>query len=226
MKTKILTFSFLFLIISSCSTPISLPTREKTYSVLYEQNPISIMILPPINRSTKVEAKELFYSSLIIPLTQRGYYVLPPYLTMSILQEESAYDAELYINNSIVRAGELFGADAALFTIIHKWDKSTIAGVINIDIEYILKSAKNDETLFHRRGDITLSIEMNTGSILGDIIGTMITTAITKEIGVARSCNIRSFLDIPFGYHSPYHNQDREITSQPKEFKETLTQTY
>lgn len=226
MKNNLFPLLFIILLISSCSTPSSLPTRESTYANLYQQSPITIMLMPPINRSTKVEAKELFYSSLIIPLTQRGYYVLPPLLTMTILQEESAYDTELYINNSIIKAGELFGADAALFTIIHSWEKSSISGIITVDIEYILKSAKNDESLFHRRGEISLNIEMNTGSILGDLIGTMIATAMTKEIGVARSCNVRSFLDIPFGAYSPYFNQDKHIHSMPKEFKETITKTY
>ena len=79
-------------LLSSCST-VSV-TKSQRYPQVYAERPVSILVMPPINRSTKVDAKALFYSSLIVPLSQRGYYVFPPLLTMEILKEESAYDAE------------------------------------------------------------------------------------------------------------------------------------
>ena len=81
-------------LLSSCST-VSV-TKSQRYPQVYAERPVSILVMPPINRSTKVDAKALFYSSLIVPLSQRGYYVFPPLLTMEILKEESAYDAEMF----------------------------------------------------------------------------------------------------------------------------------
>ena len=119
---------------------------------MYDEKPTTILLMPPINKSTNVEAKEYFHSTLMIPLANQGYYVIPPFLSMEILKRESAYDAELFLNSSLSKFGEVFGADIVLFTIIHKWDKSY--GNVKVEVEYILKSTKTNEVLYTRRGTI------------------------------------------------------------------------
>ncbi len=222
---KLLYFVATAVMLASCSNAKLLPKSE-AYKNIYQEKPLSILLLPPINKSTKVEAKELFYSSLNQPLTQRGYYVMPPLLSMEILKEESAYDAELFINNSMKQVGELFGVDAVLFTTIHEWNKTAIASQVNVKIEYLLKSAKTDEILFHRTGDITLNISVNTGNIIGNLVGSMLATALTKEIVVARNCNYYTVTDIPSGKYSPAFGQDGELKAQPAEFKQSLKNQY
>lgn len=222
---KILYFAALVVLLASC-TASKLQTKSVTYKTLYEEKPLSILALPPINKSTKVEAKELFYSSLAVPFTLKGYYVMPPLLSMEILKEESAYDSEMFINGSMKKVGELFGVDAVLFTMIHEWKKTSIASQVNVKIEYLLKSTKTDEILFNRIGDVTLSISMNTGNPLADLVGSMIVTSLTKEIVVGRNCNMYTISDIPAGKYSPLFGQDGEIKAQPKEFRSVITQSY
>ena len=222
---KIFYFVLLVATLASC-TPTKLTTKSATYKTLYAEKPLSILALPPINKSTKVEAKELFYSSLAVPFTLNGYYVMPPLLSMEILKEESAYDAEMFINGSMKKVGELFGVDAVLFTTIHEWTKTTIASQIHVKIEYLLKSTKTDEILFNRIGDVTLSISMNTGNALANVIGSMIATSMTKEIVVGRNCNIYTISDIPAGKYSPMFEKDGETMAQPKEFKSVIANSY
>lgn len=214
----------MIVIFSGCGS--TLPLKSKTYKTLYEENPLSVLVLPPINKSTKVEAKELFYSSLAIPITQKGYYVFPPLLTMEILKEESAYDSEMFQNSSMKKFGEVFGADAVLFTLIHDWRKTTIASQVRVKIEYLLKSTKTDEILFKRIGDVTLSISMNTGNVFADLVGSMLVTALTKEIVVGRNCNFYTLQDIPAGKYSPKFQADGETPAQPKEFKGIIRNQY
>lgn len=222
---KIVYFASIVVLFASC-TATKLQTKSDTYKTIYEEKPLSILALPPINKSTKVEAKELFYSSLAIPFTLRGYYVMPPLLSMEILKEESAYDSEMFINSSMKKVGELFGVDAVLFTTIHEWTKTSIASQINVKIEYLLKSTKTDEVLFNRIGDVTLSISMNTGNILADMVGSMVATSLTKEIVVGRNCNIYTISDIPAGKYSPMFGKDGEQNAQPKEFRSVIQNTY
>lgn len=209
---------------SSCGTTLS--TRSETYKTLYNEAPASILALPPINRSTKVEAKELFYSSLTPSLTQKGYYVLPPLLAMEILKEESAYDTEMFLNNSMQQVGQLFGVDAVLFTIIHDWSKTTIASQVRVKIEYILKSTKTDEVLFNRVGEVTMNLSMNSGNALANLIGSMVATALTKEIVVGRNCNFYTLTDLPEGKYSSLFQKDGNVESGAKEFKVTINQSY
>ena len=83
-----------------CQLFIKKLLKKDAYSALYHEKPLSVLVLPPINRSVKVEAKEAFYSSLSAPIAQMGYYTLPPLLAMDILKEESAYDSELFFGQS------------------------------------------------------------------------------------------------------------------------------
>lgn len=222
---KILYFALFVAILAGC-TPTKLATKSDTYKTMYVEKPLSILALPPINNSTKVEAKELFYSSLSVPFTLNGYYVMPPLLAMEILKEESAYDAEMFINGSMKKVGELFGVDAVLFTTIHEWKKTTVASQINVKIEYLLKSTKTDEILFNRIGDVTLSISLNTGHPIANLVGSMLVTSLTKEIVVGRNCNMYTISDIPAGKYSPLFEQDGALTAQPKIFKSVIQNSY
>lgn len=203
-------------------------TKKDAYPNMYSEKPVSILVMPPINRSTKVEAKEVFYSSLIVPLSQRGYYVMPPLLTMEILKEESAYDAEMLVDSSMKRVGELFGVDAVLFTYIHNWSKTTIASQITVTLEYSLKSAKTDQVLFNRKGTVTYQPQSSTstGNPLADLIANaavkMLSTALTKEVEIGRKCNIYTLKDIPEGKYGPMFDADGEHAAGAPEFKATV----
>ena len=222
---KLIYFAAIVVLLASC-TASKLQTKSVAYKTLYDEKPLSILALPPINKSTKVEAKELFYSSLAVPFTLNGYYVMPPLLSMEILKKESAYDAEMFINGSMKKVGELFGVDAVLFTTIHEWRKTSIASQVNVKIEYLLKSTKTDEILFNRIGDVTLRISVNSGNPLLDLAAGMIATSLTKEIVVGRTCNIYTISDIPAGKYSPLFGQDGEKKAQPKTFRSVITQSY
>ena len=224
MKSKIFLFIITAIILNSCG--VQRATRSVAYKQLYEEKNHSILILPPINRSTKVEAKEIFYSSLVSPLAERGYYVMPPLLSMAILKEESAYDAEMFLNNSMKNVGTLFGTDAVLFTIIHDWSKTTIASQIRVNIEYILKSTKTDEIIFQRKGNITLTRKSSGSgglSALIELAANMAATALTNEIVAGRQCNYYTLSDLPAGKYHPQFQQDGEIISGEKEFNVVLT---
>jgi hypothetical protein len=211
----------LIVLITGCSQNQKL-IKSKAYKGIYDEKTSSILILPPINKTTNVEAKETFYSSLVVPITQKGYYVFPSLLTLDILKEESAYDAEMFIDNSMKNVGDLFGCDAVLFTIIHDWTKSTLASYITVKIEYILKSTKTDEVLFHRIGKITYAPQNNSSGGLAGALSNMISTALTKEIEIGRACNNYTFKDLPEGKNSPKFNSDMDLFAAPKEFSVRL----
>lgn len=89
---------------------------------MYEERPMSIVVMPPINQTTHAEAKDYFYTTMYQPLCEKGYYVYSPYLTMEMFQQESAYDAEMFVEGDLSQFREILGADAAMFTIIKDWN--------------------------------------------------------------------------------------------------------
>lgn len=225
-KNNFLLFIALVLAITSCTTTAPV-TKLQAYKGMYDEKPLVALIMPPINRSTNIDAKEYFHSTLYTPLADAGYYVIPPFLSMEILKKESAFDAELFIDTPLNKFNEVFGADIAVFTIIHKWDKSSIASKVNVEIEFIIKSTKTNEILYTRRGDIRYDTSISTG--LGGIGGLVanltlsgLNTLGTKYVDVARVCNYHILKDLPVGNYSLNHNLDGAQLAGLKVFKVNL----
>lgn len=230
MKKTIFIIASVVVLLSSCTTtkPIA---KSVAYKRMYEEKPVSILLMPPINRSTNVESKEYFHSTLNVPIVNAGYYVIPPFISMEILKKESAFDAELFLNSTLSKFREVFGADLVLFTIINRWDKSAIASNVYVDVEYIFKSTKTNEVVYTREGSITYDASVNThvGGYLGiiaNLTASAINTAVTKYVDVSRACNAYTFKDLPAGKYSPDYGVDGEQPAGPREFKAKLSSKY
>ncbi|MDD2513223.1 MAG: DUF799 family lipoprotein [Proteiniphilum sp.] len=228
-------FYFLAVIVvvflSGCTTTTTPVKRSVAYKKMYDEKPLTILLMPPINRSTNVEAKDFFHSTLNVPIANAGYYVIPTFLSMEILKNESAYDTELFIDNPLDKFRNIFGADLALFTIIHKWDKSSLAAQVYVQVEYIIKSTKTNEVVFKRTGDIYYNASVSTGlggglGALADLALSAVNTAATQYVDVARACNKYTFSVLPAGKYSPLYETDTDLPAGNESFKVKLDSNY
>jgi len=230
MKKTIIILGLFVVFLSGCTTT-SPVTKSVAYKGMFDEKPLTILIMPPINRSTNVEAKEYFHSTLYVPVSNCGFYVIPPFLSMEILKKESAYDAELFLDAPLQKFGEVFGADLALFTIIHKWDKSGILAKVYVEVEYIVKSIKTNEVVYTRHGNITYNASVSTGApgivgLIANVAISAINTAATNYMDVARVCNSFTFKDFPAGKYSPMYNLDGNDLAGMKVFNVYLNNQY
>ena len=218
---SVITFSSCSTTTGSVASSSSPYTRASTYPGMYSTDQRkTVMIMPPINQTVNVEAKEYLYSSLAKPLCDKGYYVLSPFLALETLKDQSAYDAELYINGNLKKLNEAFGADLALFTIIHKWDKSVLTTSVTIEVEYLLKSTITGNELFHRLGTVVVDTQVkdenDDGGIarmLAYMAASAINTAMTKKMNAVRSCNGYVLEDLPCGVYSDQYNKDQNVSA-------------
>jgi len=210
--------------VSSCGI-VSQVTRESQYAAMYNDMPTTILVMPPINNTSNVEAKDLLYTSISRPLAEAGYYVISPLLAMDVLKAESAYDSELFIDGSLAMFKKYFGADAVVFSQIDTWAKRGFG--IDTKIRYIIKSTTSNEILFERSCDLYLDLSHNSNgnstlSILTDLAISAISTATTDHIEAARKANNYIFRDIPRGKYSPLYLQDKGVAAEPKDIKATV----
>ena len=63
-------FFILIILFSSCSTTKT--AKSTAYKGMYEEKPLIVLIMPPINRSTNVESKEFFHTTLNVPIANAG----------------------------------------------------------------------------------------------------------------------------------------------------------
>jgi hypothetical protein len=185
---------------------------------MYEEHPLTILVLPPINESTAADAKEYYSTTIAETLANVGYYVYPIEVVSDILKLEGFYDTELLINTPPEKFKEYFGADAILYVRILKWDTSyyVIGGNVTVSVSFLLKSTTTGEILWKYDGSVVLSTTGDSGNnsglagLLVQVVGTAIKTATQDYIPVAKQANQLALISIPYGkYHSNYNN-DRD----------------
>ena len=223
---KYIFLSFAALLFSACAEQ-KFATRADQYPKMYEEQPVSIVVMPPINQTNHVEAKDFFYTTLYAPLCEKGYYVFSPMMTMEMFQSESAYDAERFIDADLSQFRNVLGADAAMFTIIKSWQRSQIGGSLTAGVEYILRSTKTGETLYHREGLITVDTSINSGGggwigALVDLTATAINTAATDKVVAGRRCTVYVLSDMPEGKYGLHYNQDQKLAAGKSYVKATV----
>lgn len=211
--------------LNSCAPKL---TRVSQYPKMYEEKPVSIVIMPPINQTNHVEAKDYFYTTMYMPLCEKGYYVFSPTLTMEMFQSESAYDAELFIDTDLSSFRKVLGADAAMFTIIKSWKRSNLGGKLTVGVEYILRSTKTGETLYQREGEIKVNTSISTGGVgllgaLVDMAATAINTAATDKVVAGRKCTAYVLSDMPVGkYDTEFFEKDQKLPAGESFVKATV----
>ncbi len=220
--------AFLLLGLGACTTPETVVTRGQQYARLYEEAPASIVIMPPINRTNAVEAKDYMYTTLYRPLCEKGYYVFSPQLTLELFRTESAYDSELFLEGSLSRFRDVLGANAAMFTIIKSWERDNADGELTVQAEYILRSTVSGETLYHREGCVTVSLATESDEEAGflgalvDMLANTVATALTDHVEAGRKCTAIVLSDMPLGRYAPEYGTDQGWKAGKTFIRETV----
>lgn len=204
------------LFVSACGPKMS--TKMAEFPLMYEENPGSILILPPINESTAAEAKEYYSTTIQEPLAFSGYYTFPYPITADILKREGIYDSELLVNMPMGKFKEYFGADAVLFTTIKKWDLSymVLASTLTVSIDCNLKSTKSEQTLWKYTG--TVVVDLSGGNSGGGVAGLIakaivaaVNSAMADYVPYARQANYNALVSMPYGTHHAQYNKDQDV---------------
>lgn len=225
-KSKYLFVSLLVsfsLLLSACGP--KMVTKGEKFPLLYEEAPIAILVLPPINQTTAANAKEYYSTTIQEPLSLTGYYVFPYEVTAEILKMEGIYDTELLTNIPLTKFREYFGADAVLFTTIKKWDLSYIvlSSSLTISVDCQLKSTHSDQILWEYNGTVVVDLSGgNSGGGLAGLIAkaivSAINTAMVDYVPYARQANYIALSSIPYGkYHENFSkDKGQKIVEQVK----------
>lgn len=219
INTVIFVFCF-FMSFTSCYTSKVNVVAVTDHSEQYSQEdsiPNILVIMPPINKTHHVRAKEYFYATLAKPLVEKGFYVMPPLLTLDFLKHESGYDSERFLKSKLSKFKKYLGADVALFTIIHRWEKLAMVGSVFVQVEYIFKDTSTDKILFRRiieteaDGTIDLTTDSNSNdnnqtSLAAEAILALVSISLTslnsaqiKHHKIAQKCNDELMKYLPEG---------------------------
>lgn len=211
----IISSMFLFIMTIGCAPKFL--TKEEAYPLMYQERPVSILVLPAINVTTAADAKEYYSVTIAEPLSLTGHYVYPLELVNEILKNEGMYDTELMVNVPPEKFKQHFGADAVMFIKINKWDTSyyVIGGNVTVGVECLLKSTNTGAELWKYQGLVKVDTtgERRVEGLLGlafQIIETAVKTAMTDYVPIARQANYMTLISMPHGKYHKEFDKDRK----------------
>jgi hypothetical protein len=205
-------------VFSGCTEATPQPTKASLFPKMYEEQPRSLLILPPMNESTDAEAKDYYMTTVEMPYAMMGYYTFPVEMVGDIMKQEGIYDTELLYNMPLDKFYDYFGADAVLFTHIKKWDVAymVVASNLTVSIESKIVSTKTSEVLWVYKGSIVINLSgsNNSGDLAGLIvsaIATAINTASADYVTYARQVNASMMYALPAGPYHELHLKDQDM---------------
>lgn len=116
MKQLALAGAVLALLGSACAPP-----APRDYSPYRAHMPRSIVVLPPLNQTTDVNAPYVYLSTVTRPLAESGYYVFPVAAVDSFMKENGLPTSGEMNAVPLQKLREVFGADAVLYVTIESW---------------------------------------------------------------------------------------------------------
>jgi hypothetical protein len=143
---------------------------KRSYSAYFAHEPRSILVVPPLNETTTVDAQAVYMTTVSRPLAERGFYVFPVYLTEALLRDLGLPEAGLVHQLPLDRFRDHFGADAVLFVTLKDWANkyAVLQSSTVVTVWFVLKDTRTGTVLW----ESTQSVARNSGDAGGGLIGT------------------------------------------------------
>lgn len=211
-RTSLCCLAFV-LLLQGC---ISMETKKEAFPMMYPpyEQPISMVVVPAINKSTAADASELINSTLTMPFADNGYYILPISIVSEIFAKEGILEGSQIIGLPASVFKNNFGADSVLYITINKWDTNylVLAANVTVGISYVLVSTHTDEILWSYDHQVVVDTAGDSsGFLLLDVVKTAVNTAMTDYIPIARQVNSAAVTTLPFGKYHPNIGTDGDM---------------
>lgn len=174
--SKFFLSSLCLLMLASCSSP------KFDYSAYMESKPGSILVLPPVNESVEVGAGTAVFSSIVRPITEAGYYVLPPTLVSETFRQNGYSEPAEIHKIKLKRLDEIFGSDAVLYINIKEYGQKyiVIGSYAIVSLEARLIDGVTGQEIWS--GSATAnSNENNSGNSAG-LVGLLVEAVVTQVV--------------------------------------------
>lgn len=185
------------------------------YTNYRQHPPRSIVVLPPLNESTAVEATYGYLSTVTRPLAERGYYVFPIEVVDRLFKENGLPTAGEMHQVSLGKIVEILGADAVLFITVEEY--GTKYQIINsatiVQARAKLVDSRTGLLLWEGKRRVQQNSSSGGGGVAG-LIADVIIAAVSQAVnsstdaahGVSRTVNVMLFDAKDQGLlYGPYH---------------------
>ena len=189
------------------------------YANFFDHQPHSILVVPPANKTTAVDAPAVFLTTVSAAFAERGYYVFPVFLVQDILNDLGATDEGAIAAIPPEKFKEVFGTDSILYVTITDWTTTYVVLSSNITVgaEYRLVDAGTGAVLWTGTQKVIQSSGGGGGGLAGLIVAAVqaaVTATTVQYRPIAIQANnmaaSRSGYGLPAGPYHPECQKDRE----------------
>jgi hypothetical protein len=184
--------------------------RPYDYTNYREHPPRSILVLPPLNRSTALEGTYGYLSTVTLPLAEMGYYVFPVAVVDQLLKENGMPTAGEMHEISLAKVAEITGADSVLFITLEQYGSKyqVLSSTVTVQAQARLVDTRTGILLWEGHATAQ-SGSGGSGNFIADAIAAAIVQAINSKTdaahGVSRQANAMLFYPKDHGLlYGPY----------------------
>ena len=226
MRRILLTTLLVFLAIAALSGCTSVDTYD--YGLFLESDPVSILVLPPLDHSPEAGASLGCLSTVTRPLAERGYYVFPVALVDRMMRDNGLPTPYEMHSVSLSKLNEVFGADAVLYLTVEDWGTSyrILSSVTTVQITGRLVDTRSGEVIWAGGGSARRG-SSGGGHLIGALVSAVVRQVATsisdpsRDVSRAASGSMirsshRGFL---YGPYHPRYEADRKKKLDEREKK-------
>lgn len=216
-------FSYLVVLCAGLFLSGCVTQPKPDYSTFFDHQPRSILVVPPANKTTAVDAPAVFLTTVSAAFAERGYYVFPVFLVQDVLNDLGATDEGAIAAIPPEKFKEVFGADSILYVTITDWTTAYVLLASNIVVgaEYRLVDAGTGALLWTGKQKVVHDSSQGGGGG-GGLIGALVVAAVNAAVTattvqyrpIALQANTlvakRSGYGLPAGPYHPEFQKDRE----------------
>ncbi|QGZ62297.1 DUF799 domain-containing protein [Paraburkholderia acidisoli] len=165
-------------LLAACAGPAK---QQVDYTALRAARPHTIVVLPPLNETSDVNATNGMLSQMTMPLAEAGYYVLPVAEVAETFKQNGLTTAADIQDVSPAKLRKIFGADAALYTKVTQY--GSVYQVVDANT-FVTASAKlvglaNGDVLWEGKGSAS-GKELGNYGVNGGLITSLVQAAVKQ----------------------------------------------
>jgi hypothetical protein len=166
------------LLMSACAS-----TKPYDYTAFKQSRPKSMLVLPPINDSSEVQATNGVMATVSAPLAEAGYYVMPVTMVDETFKQNGLTVPNDIHQVSTAKLREIFGADAAVYLHVKEYGTKyfLIGSDTRVTVEGKIVDLRNGVVIWE--GQATASSQESEGGTQGGLVGLLVKAVVSQIVG-------------------------------------------
>jgi hypothetical protein len=180
--------------------------------------PHSILVLPPLNETTSVEATYSYLSTVSEPLAELGYYVFPVAVVDQFLKANGMPTAGEMHQVSLAKVYQITGADAVLYITLKQYGShyQVINATTTVEAVARLVDTRTGTELWTGHGFAQQGASNGSGGLLAAVVAAALTQVLNSATDHAHALSHAANLNLltkeggglPYGPYSPLYGKN------------------